>query len=236
MLRQDGAPSPAQGDQPAAPGALKAPLFGSLVGKLADEKRWVILDLGSAHSEIIELFSRYRCSLDIADLPTSLETLRQVDEPELLQALADKLIPRRKDEKVDLVLCWDLLNYLEPEAIGTLMATVATRARPGTLVHMLISFSSMHMPAQPCRYGVAGADQLVQYRVTTAQCHAPQYPPKTLEEQLPAFDLERAMLLRNGMQEYLFRVMRPGELARTARTSQKLEYPEEDLVDLKRFV
>lgn len=226
-----------QADQPSAPGALKAPLFGSLIGKLADEKRWVILDLGAAHSEIIGLFSQYRCSLDIADLPASLETLRQVDEPELLQALANKLIPRREDEKADLVLCWDLLNYLEPGAIDALMATVATRARPGALVHMLISFSSMHMPAQPCRYGVTGADQLVQYRVTTAEHHAPQYAPKTLEACLPAFDLERAMLLRNGMQEYLFRVMRPGELARTARTVQKLDdCPESELTDLKQFV
>lgn len=225
-----------QDDQSLAPGALKAPLFASLVNRLSEDRRWVILDLGAAHGELIKLFSRFRCSLDITDLPTSLETLRQLDEPELLKALAEKLIPRRENEKADVVLCWDLFNYLEPAAIATLMTAVASRARPGALVHMLIAFSSTHMPAEPCRYGVTDAYHLVQYKVTTAERHAPQYTPKTLGEHLEAFDLERAMLLRNGMQEYLFRLRKPGELARTAGRMQKLDCAEDDLADVSQFV
>ncbi|MGB1580835.1 MAG: class I SAM-dependent methyltransferase [Nevskiales bacterium] len=215
---------------------LKAPLFGSLISQLAKDQRWVVLDLGSANGEIINLLSKYRCSLDIADLPATLATLRQLDEPELLQALVEKLLPRRDDEKADIVLCWDLLNYLDKPAISTLMTAVAGRAKPGAMVHSLITFSSIHMPAEPCRYGVIDSQHLLQYKTGNAERHAPQYSPKVLWECMPGYDLEKAMLLRNGMQEYLFRVMKPGELARNTAKAQQVEVEESDLANLNQFM
>ncbi|MDX1498170.1 MAG: hypothetical protein R3352_11485 [Salinisphaeraceae bacterium] len=225
-----------QNDSPSEQGGLKAPLFGSLTEQLAKDQRWVVLDLGVANGEIINLLSQYRCSLDIADLPGILPTLQQIDDPELLRALVEKLLPRREEEKADIVLCWDLLNYLDKSAIATLMAVVASRAKPGAIVHAMITFSSIHMPAEPCRYGIIDAEHLVQYKAGAAQRHAPQYSPKALWECLPGYDLEKAMLLRNGMQEYLFRVMKAGELARNSPQAQKLAYEDDDMVNLEQFM
>ena len=49
-------------------------------------------------------------------------------------------------------MCWDLLNYLQRPALKALMARVAARSRPGTLVHALIAYSAPRMPARPDRY------------------------------------------------------------------------------------
>jgi len=40
---------------------------------------------------------------------------------------------------------------------------------------------------------------------------APRYSPEDLGQWMPAFSVERARLLANGMQEYLFRLRQVGE-------------------------
>ena len=47
---------------------LNAPLFRSLVERLQEGERAVILDLGPAQPATISLFSQFRCRLDIADI------------------------------------------------------------------------------------------------------------------------------------------------------------------------
>ena len=60
-----------------APRTFNAPLFHSLVAGLGEDRRWVILDLGSARPQTVSLLSRFRCRLDIVDLADSLERRRE---------------------------------------------------------------------------------------------------------------------------------------------------------------
>lgn len=168
--------------------------------------RWVVLDLGPAHAQTISFLNEFRCRLEIADLPASLDTLVADDESVQMSDRAEALLPARSDEPVDIVFCWDLLNYLERPALTALMARIAERARHGTLVHSLIVYADSRMPVEPSVYVPGEGDHLISMSVTNEQREAPRYTPDDLSRCMPAYRVERAVLLNNGMQEFLFRI------------------------------
>ena len=199
---QNGAAGPG-GTAKAEP--LNAPLFRSLVERMQGGERAVILDLGPAQPATISLFSNFRCRLDIADVAEGLSALDEEEgAPDVLRKKAESLLPERRDESTDLVLCWDLLNYLNPAAHKALMTCVAERGRPGMAAHALIAYSTARMPARPNRYAPTEDYRLKVLPTTSREIDSPRYTPEMLGQRMPHYRRERAMLLRNGMQEYLF--------------------------------
>jgi hypothetical protein len=190
---------------PAGSAALNAPLFRGLMERMQDDRRRVVLDLGPARPETVALLGRYRCRLDIADLADGLETLNSATEPEAMRAALDAALPRRRAEPTDVVLCWDLLNYLERPAIRGLMAEILGRLAPGALVHALIAYSTPRMPMRPARIVPAEDHRLWVVPAGADERAAPRYSPDDLARCMPGYIVERAMLLKNGMQEFLFR-------------------------------
>lgn len=185
--------------------SVRAPLFALALEPFEDDRRRVVLDLGRARSGTIELFSRFRCRLDVIDLPASLEHLPDPDEPAEVSRWIDRLLPATGGERVDLVLCWNLLNYLSPALIEALGARLAERSAPGARLHALIEYSAKQMPARPLSFSPEDEEIGADHPLGTATIAAPRYTPKALEKRLPGFSSERTMLLGNGMQEFLYR-------------------------------
>lgn len=173
--------------------------------QMQDDARRVVLDLGPARPETVATLGRFRCRLEIVHLAEELDALNATDGPDEARALLAGLLPPARAEAIDLVLCWDLLNYLERPTLMVLMAEVLQRLRPGSQVHALIAYSTPRMSARPERI-VPGDDyRLHHHAVTADEKTAPRYSPEDLTRCMPGYFVERAMLLRNGMQEFLFR-------------------------------
>jgi hypothetical protein len=186
---------------------LKAPLFRALIERLDPERRCVVLDLGAARTQTIALFGQFRCRLDIADLGEDLDRLNGEPDPQVLRDTVELLLPRRlQPEPTDVVLCWDLLNYLDRPALSAVMSCVAARARRGALVHALIVYSEKQMPARPGQYVPTDEHTLVNLGDARPARPAPRYSPDDLARCMPGYSVERAMLLSNGMQEFLFKL------------------------------
>ena len=188
------------------PDALNAPLFRGVVETLRAGGRSVVLDLGPACPETVALLTEFRCRLDIADLADGLDTLDAEDDRERLAALAETLLPPRRQEATDLVLCWDTLNYLKPAALTALMDCVATRSRRGTLVHFLVVYSATRMPGRPGRFAPQADGRLKHVPGGGGERAAPRYTPEDLGRCLRGYTVEGARLLQNGMQEFLYRL------------------------------
>lgn len=172
---------------------------------MQEGERAVILDLGPAQPATISLFSQFRCRLDIADIAEGLASLEDdEDDPAVLREKAEALLPPRRDESTDVVLCWDYLNYLRRPALKALMTCVADRGRPGMVAHALIAYSAPRIPASPNRYAPTEDYRLRVLPTTEREIDSPRYTPEILSQSMPLYRRERAMLLRNGMQEFLF--------------------------------
>lgn len=189
----------------AEPVPVNAPQFRRLVESLSEERRSVVLDLGPARAETVALLTPFRCRLDIADLAEGLDTLDQEPDPALLREKVEALLPRPRQEPVDIVLCWDLLNYLQRPALTALMTCLSARMRPGAFAHLLIVYSGTTMPARPSRFAPLPDGRLIETPTTDARRNAPRYSPEDLGKCLRGLRSESASLLRNGMQEFLFR-------------------------------
>lgn len=185
---------------------LNAPLFRGLLERMEDDARRVVLDLGPARSATVATFGRFRCRLEIADLGEAIETLNATEEAGDLLSRLRTLLPPRRGEATDVVLCWDLLNYLEPPVLKALMGEIQERLRPGSLVHALIAYSTPRMPARPQRIVPTDDYRLAHAPVSSEERPARRYSPDELARLMGGYAVERAMLLKNGMQEFLFRV------------------------------
>lgn len=192
--------------QSAAGGALNAPLFHSLVDRLGDGGRFVVLDLGTVRSDTVALLTQYRCRLEIADLGDSIDALNAEENARRLRELAEAALPERRRESTDLVFGWDLLNYLKRPALTAIMEAIATRGRPGTLVHALVYYSARRMPQRPSSFVPLDEQRIADVGPPQPERDAPRYSPEDLASCMPRWSVDRARLLRNGMQEFLFRL------------------------------
>jgi len=186
---------------------LNAPLFASLIERLqAVEDRCVVLDFGPARTETLALFSQLRARLDIVDLAEGLDQLEGIDELDVLRERAERLLPSRHGDGAHVVLCWDLLNYLSRPALSVVMTAVAERTRPGAFVHALIAYSSSRMSAKPGIFVPVDGQRLMNVAPPQGERDSPRYSPEDLANCMHGYTVERARLLRNGMQEFLFRL------------------------------
>ena len=190
----------------AGPEGLNAPLFHSLIRRLEDGGRWIVLDLGAARASTIHEFGKFRCRLDIVDLAVDLDQLRDETEPRVLRQRVEALLPRRSVEGTDIVLCWDLINYLSPSALTAVMESIALRCKPGALAHGLVYYSMRQMPERPGSFVPLDDQRLVNLAPPGPERPAPRYSPEDLARCMPRYTVERGRLLRNGMQEFLFRL------------------------------
>lgn len=195
---------------PSAPAAFHAPLFHDLVTRLDVTERHVVLDLGTASTGMLALLGRSRCRVEIADLAFfgGIDQLNSTEPGSALATVADHMLPNPlPGDAFDLVFCWDLPNYLTLNALSALMNAIGQRARPGALAHALIYYSEHDMCEHPGRFvPTADGDELINFSATQAAIAAPRYSPEDLDRGMGRFVLDRARLLSNGMQEFLFQL------------------------------
>jgi hypothetical protein len=190
-------------------GAFKAPLLDRILSRPQDpERRHVVLDLGAASQAMFDRLSASRpCRIEMADLYfygglAGIEQLVSSEEQDL--SLIARFLPRPNDERLDLILCWDLPNYLSLPALTLLIDALSRRAAPGCRVHMLVAYSKREMPGTPGRYVPGGDGILTQILTSGELIKAPRYSPEDIGTALGNFRYERGVLLANGMQEFVY--------------------------------
>jgi hypothetical protein len=119
---------------------------------------------------------------------------------------AETLLPARGGELMDIVLCWDLINYLNQPALNAVMECIALRCKRGALAHGLVYYSAKAMPERPSTFLPLDAQRIIQRVTPGRERPAPRYSPEDLARCMPRYSVERGRLLRNGMQEFLFRL------------------------------
>ncbi len=168
--------------------------------RLEARTRCHVLDLGPAIGDNIEFLGRYRCKLyieDCAEPPGAAGDA--VGEPVAGHGLRSVNAPA----SIDVVLAWDLFDYLSPSALSRLGRGLSKVCKPHALLFTLVH-TGKQIPARPSRYLLLGDDR-IGYSVLDQETRGcPQHHQASLLRHLPGFRLLRSMLLRNGSQEYVF--------------------------------
>ena len=204
-------PQPDPQEQEQAISAFNSPGLRLLTEKLSSPGKHDVLDLGAPRDANVQYFREFSCRLHLEDVYRELQDFPQAGGPEEdLQKLTERrseVLSRAlvcgADLKFDVVMGWDLFNYLCPEAIGGLMERVSRHCRPGTLLFLIMSTHSS-IGAQPAHVA-ARADGVISYEpMTEVMVSCPAYLPLSLEKMMPGFHLLHSFLLGGRMQDYLF--------------------------------
>ncbi|MBT3048280.1 MAG: hypothetical protein G8D61_05235 [gamma proteobacterium symbiont of Ctena orbiculata] len=187
-----------------------SPLFHEAMTRFDHSRRHVILEPGPVSPGILALLQGKRCRLLVADAAVALSELSgKSSESEALLQQVGPLINDSCNEKIDTVLCWDLLNYLSLPLIEAFTARLAALMSPAGMVHAYIHSAHTSMPRHPQRYSVLGEDRVACRSQDPSERKTPRYSYGDLDKHATGLQVARSMLLRNGIQEYLLRVQRP---------------------------
>jgi hypothetical protein len=163
-----------------------------------------VLDLGPAVGANVSFFAKRTCTLFIADLHHTLFPASPLLSRRQQRSFDATLLGELPDRgPFDLVLAWDLLNYLTHDEISALGDRLSELSAPGAVLFALIA-TRKQMPNRPMTFSILGPDQLEYELDNSVTRSAPQYKEPDLSRAMPAFTVESTYLLRNGMQEYLF--------------------------------
>lgn len=188
---------------PAPPTCHRSLALKPLLASLDPEGRHSVLDLGAPVGHNLERLSALGCRIRITDLFRSLSAESvESREPEAWPALIARLLPVDPREQFEIVLLWDLLDYLRPHEITALMRHVAGACAPRASVFALVS-TLRQIPGAPRRYRIEDLETLSWSEPLAPPRAGPRHTQPGLCRLMPAFRLKNSFILRNGMQEYL---------------------------------
>jgi SAM-dependent methyltransferase len=176
-----------------------AALFDEIRGR-----RVTVLDLGSAVGSNVEFLSQYGCKLYIEDLYAALSSRFSSGEegdiagPEFFA----EFLSLPDDTRFDVILAWDLFNYLRRKELAYFGEVLRRYTQPGALAFALMSYHKQ-IPAQPYRFKIQDERTLVYDRRTAAERPSPRFVPYEVTGLLKGFHVDRSFLLQHGIQEYL---------------------------------
>jgi len=172
--------------------------------RLMEKRHARVLDLGAAIGPNVSFVGRYAPKLYISDLYNTLRSRpggMPRDRKQLDRLLTQEL-PSSELGPFDLVLAWDLLNYLTGEQLASLGRHLARLCRPDSLVFALFT-NSKEMPSLPIGFRIIDTDTLAYTIDSDIGRRAPLFKEPDLKRLLPDFEVETSFLLRNGFQEYV---------------------------------
>jgi SAM-dependent methyltransferase len=163
-----------------------------------------VLDLGSAVGSNVEFLSQYGCKLFIEDLYAALSSRTSVGEEGDLAGpdFFSEFLSLPEDTRFDVILSWDLFNYLHRKELVAFSEQLRRYSHKGTLLLSLVSYHKT-IPAQPYRFRIKDEQHLIYERRTGADRPSPRLAPAEVTGLLKGFRVDRSFLLKHGIQEYL---------------------------------
>lgn len=187
---------------------LNSPLLFAALSALDPETRVDLLDLTPATPEHLSYFRDYAVRLELPGCHASLLEKREEEEleNEKLDNLFERLMPSpaASNKPLDIILLWDLPNYLDKKIVSALIQYLLPRTGVHTLIHTYIH-TRQSMPAHPAEYRLLQENKVLVDIDSDWSAKSPMYYQELLHKVFKPFRVERGMLLSNGMQEYIFR-------------------------------
>jgi hypothetical protein len=162
-----------------------------------------VIDLGPAISNNVAFLSSFAEAVQIVDLTVGVSVDGGNEFAAVERGLGTLRNLRREGSRsFDVVLTWDLIDYLPEPRARDILEAVGALCRPGALLHTIVHATDT-MPEIPNRYRILDDERLACEPVTSDQCSAPKRPPAAIERLLEGFEIEHSFVLRRGVREYV---------------------------------
>lgn len=188
---------------------MNSPLLFQLLQSLAEEGYYQFLDITPATPGLLDYFSQYHCKLYLPGCINELwrMTAEELDTPHKLnRALVGSLgLYRNNKAKLDVILLWDLPNYLDKQILSGLIEYLLPHTANTVYLHCYI-YTRQEMPASPGRYQFTPENKMWVEHPSEQMIACPAYYQEVLHKLLHPFVVHRSILLSNGLQEYILKI------------------------------
>jgi hypothetical protein len=179
--------------------------LAALLQHLEEGRLYSVLDLGPARGGNLDFWAPVACRICFEDFYRTWAGagFLKPEEGASHVPLLRKLLSFDESARFDIVLAWDLFNYLEPGQIEALVEYIARSCRTGAILMAMIS-SAPVIPELPTVFRIRDREHLAYESGTAAMRPGPRYQARDIARMVPGFQVLNSFLLRHGVQEYLF--------------------------------
>lgn len=183
---------------------INCPALTSLFQGFSDDQKYRILDLGKANGANVTFFSSLRCKLFVGEvMPAILSYQRSLTDDDQPSLMLPNILDLDDLFDLNLVLCWDILNYLDTRLFDHFREFLHRIITNGGSLHAFV-YTHKTMPTLPGNYQILDTGQMNVVHSVNSVTPAPRYGQRELEKLLPGFTVKQTRLLQTGVQEYLF--------------------------------
>jgi hypothetical protein len=158
-----------------------------------------VLDLGRPCESTVRFFSQFSRQVYCEDLSVSTVS----SDPTKNRNLFSDLLDGQEGAQFDLILTWDLFNYLTPNELKEFSEKIAPFTNSDTRIYSIICTKS-EMPENPQYFRVHASGEIYYDVVSPVTVPCPRYTKLDVQRFLPNFNRARSYLLKNGMEEHIF--------------------------------
>lgn len=193
--RPDHPPADARASPPARAEPVEgaAPGIAALFQGIAEDRTHAVLDLGAASAQSLRVYSRFARWVHFADV---------LGETWSHQHSDGELHLPRLDRPYDLVLGWDILDRMFPEAGARVVQWLANSTASGARVHVIVRASEDAI-ARPLRFTLVDIGRIRYEIAGTARLPLARLLPADVHKVLAPLQIQHAFTLKSGLREYL---------------------------------
>ena len=166
-----------------------------------------VFDLSRCSGVTISTLAQYRAQVAIGDIYGEVIERHVADNSEFNRLLLEAFFTGCHLDSLralpDVVLCWDLLNYLSRDEIEYLFKELKYVMSPLTKIHALI-VTVVNQSASPGTFELFDSGEVSFFYPTRNEIVSPQYTPRSLIRYLEGYRLEHMKLLQSGFYEVCF--------------------------------
>ncbi|MBL4827369.1 MAG: hypothetical protein JKY66_06600 [Spongiibacteraceae bacterium] len=170
-----------------------------------------ILDIGSSPANSFALFSAYHCKMYFESFEEVITNNAPSNNKNRELSIRKFFSRYDANTKFDVILSWDLLNYLELDDIFCLIDALSPYCKPNTLFHM-VQYIGKKIPEKPKQFTIINKDYYSVESLPTTKRKVAAHSIFHLMKKMAPFTIQKELKNNNfisGYCEHLFRYSPP---------------------------
>lgn len=177
----------------------RSPAFTAVYNEIKNSDRNRVLDLGPMSQGCFQLFSNLSCKIQVENIAGEIyEHVSDRGGDISTFDITSKLGSYREEEKFDVILAWDLFNYLPLSQISLLFEHLQPFCKPDTIVHCL-RYVEKKIPSSPRTISVKDQYLLDVSDDEVTERKVPIYSTLELLSAMPGYFMQDTLMGQMGM-------------------------------------